>query len=139
MNAEIGSGVGLGGKNYPNFKNFFVGGVGSVRGFQVGGIGQLVDERAVGGNKRFVFNNELLFPLPGMAQDRTIRLLTFVDVGSVWPSGDRPEISDLRASAGLGLAWLTPFGPLKLSFGKPVRKESYDRTQSLQFSIGTGF
>jgi outer membrane protein insertion porin family len=139
LNVELGSGAGLNGKNYPNFKNFFAGGTGSIRGFQAGGIGRLVDERALGGNQRFILSNELLFPFPGMALDRTVRLLTFVDVGAVWPSGDRPEFGELRASAGFGLAWLTAVGPLKLSFGKPLRKEPYDRTQSLQFSIGTGF
>jgi outer membrane protein insertion porin family len=139
VNAEIGSGAGLNEKNYPNFKNFFAGGVGSVRGFQAGGIGPLVDGRSLGGNQRVVLNNELLFPFPGMAQDRTVRLLTFFDLGSVWPSGDTPAISDLRASAGFGLAWLTPVGPLKLSVAKPLRRESYDRTQQLQFTIGTGF
>jgi len=139
MNVELGSGAGLNGKNYPNFKNFFAGGVGSVRGFQAGGIGPLVDGRSLGGSQRFVLNNELLFPFPGMAQDRTVRLLTFVDIGSVWPSGDSPDFSELRASAGFGLAWLTPVGPLKLSVAKPLRKESYDRTQQLQFTIGTGF
>jgi outer membrane protein insertion porin family len=138
MNVELGSGAGLNGKNYPNFKNFFAGGTGSIRGFQAGGIGPLIDGRALGGSQRFVLNNELLFPFPGMTRDRTVRLLTFVDVGSVWPSGDRPDLGELRASAGFGLAWLTAVGPLKFSIGKPIRRESYDRTQTLQFSIGTG-
>ena len=139
INAELGSGTGLGGKPFPNFKNFFAGGIGSVRGFQAGGIGPLIDGRSLGGTLRAIVNNELLFPFPGMAQDRTVRLFTFLDAGSVWPTGDRPEISDIRASVGVGFSWLAPVGPLKFSFGRPIQKESFDRTQIIQFNIGTGF
>ena len=139
VNAELGSGVGLNGKNFPNFKNFYAGGIGSIRGFQAGGIGPLVDGRSLGGNFRLVLNNELLFPLPGMAQDRTVRLFTFFDAGSVWSQGDRPELGDLRATVGFGLSWLSPVGPLKLSVGNAVKKEDFDRTQRVQFNIGTAF
>ena len=139
VNAELGSGVGLNGKNFPNFKNFYAGGIGSIRGFQAGGIGPLVDGRSLGGNFRLVLNNELLFPLPGMAQDRTVRLFTFFDAGSVWSQGDRPELGDLRATVGFGLSWLSPVGPLKLSVGNAIKKEDFDRTQRVQFNIGTAF
>jgi outer membrane protein insertion porin family len=139
VNAEIGSGVGLNGKRFPNFKNFYAGGIGSVRGFQAGGIGPLVDNRSLGGNVRLVLNNELLFPLPGMSQDRTVRLFTFFDVGSVWSQTEKPELGDLRAAVGFGLSWLSPVGPLKLSVGNAIKKEDFDRTQRVQFNIGTGF
>ena len=139
INAELGVGEGLSGKRFPNFKNFYAGGIGSVRGFQAGGIGPLIDGRSLGGNTRLVLNNELLFPLPGMAQDRTVRLFTFLDIGSVWTQTDRPEVGDLRAAVGFGLSWLSPVGPLKLSVGNAVKKEDFDRTQRVQFNIGTGF
>jgi outer membrane protein insertion porin family len=92
---------------------------------------------ALGGNRRLVINNELLFPLPGMAQDRTIRLFTYFDMGNVW--GEVGTNGGLRASAGVGLSWLSPVGPLKLSMGNAIRKETGDKTQRLQFQIGTGF
>ncbi|NCW19999.1 MAG: hypothetical protein EBW39_12495, partial [Betaproteobacteria bacterium] len=44
----------------------------------------------------------------------------------------------LRYSAGLGVSWMSPFGPLKLSFGAPIRPEPTDRTQRIQFQVGTG-
>jgi len=138
-NAELGSGFGLNKKTFPTFKNFFAGGIGSVRGFQGGGIGPLVDGRALGGNLRVVLNNELLFPLPGMGQDRTVRLFTFLDVGSLWRQGDRPELDDLRATVGFGLSWISPMGPLKFSFGQALKREVYDRTQRFQFNLGTAF
>lgn len=139
VNLDLGSGLGLNGKDYPNFKNFYAGGIGSVRGFQAAGIGRLVDGRSIGGNVRAVMNNELLFPLPGMAQDRTVRLLTFLDIGSVWNQNERVEVGDLRAAVGVGLSWLSPVGPLKLSVGNAVKKVEGDRTQRVQFNIGTGF
>jgi outer membrane protein insertion porin family len=139
VNAEVGIGEGLNGKRFPSFKNFYAGGIGSVRGFQAGGIGPLIDGRSLGGNTRLILNNELLFPLPGMAQDRTVRLFTFLDIGSVWTQADRPEVGDLRAALGFGLSWLSPVGPLKLSVGNAVKKETFDRTQRVQFNIGTGF
>ena len=74
-----------------------------------------------------------------MAQDRTVRLFTFLDIGSVWTQTDRPEVGDLRAAVGFGLSWLSPVGPLKLSVGNAVKKEDFDRTQRVQFNIGTGF
>ena len=46
---------------------------------------------------------------------------------------------ELRASAGLGVSWISPVGPLKLSYGTPIRKQSKDRIQRLQFQIGTAF
>ncbi len=139
VNFELGIGAGLNGKNFPNFKNFYAGGIGSVRGFSAGGIGPLEDSRSLGGNVRLVLNNELLFPLPGMSQDRTVRLFTFFDVGSVWSQTEKPELGDLRAAVGFGLSWLSPVGPLKLSVGNAIKKEDFDRTQRVQFNIGTGF
>lgn len=141
FNTDLGAGIGIGGKDYPVLKNFYVGGIGSVRGFAGGGIGgrDPTDDSALGGNRKLVINNELLFPLPGMAQDRTIRIFTYFDAGAAWAQGEKFDLGDLRASVGVGLSWLSPVGPLKLSLGSAVRKESTDRTQRLQFQIGTGF
>jgi outer membrane protein insertion porin family len=55
----------------------------------------------------------------------------------VWD--DRSSLDPLRVSAGLGLSWVSPVGPLKLSWGKPLRYERTDRIQRLQFQIGTAF
>jgi outer membrane protein insertion porin family len=141
VNTEVGYGVGLRGKSYPATKNFYAGGIGSVRGFAsstIGPKGGPNSDIALGGNRRLVVNNELLFPLPGMAQDRTIRLFTYADLGNVWGEG-ASDNGSIRASVGVGLSWLSPVGPIKLSMGNAVRKESRDQVQRLQFQIGTGF
>lgn len=142
LNADFGFGEGTKGKNYPVFKNFYVGGIGSIRGFAPGAVGGTYDterQSHLGGNKSIVLNSELLFPLPGMAQDRTIRLFTYLDAGNVWADKQKVSFSSFRSSAGVGLSWLSPVGPLKLSMGWPLRKFENDDTQKIQFQIGTGF
>ncbi|MFZ9810444.1 MAG: outer membrane protein assembly factor BamA [Burkholderiaceae bacterium] len=141
LNADLGFGTGLFGKPYPAIKNFYAGGIGSVRGFSSSSIGprSKTTNDAIGGSKRVVFNTELLFPLPGMSQDRSIRVFTYFDAGSVWGDEQTPQFSDLRASAGVGLSWFSPVGPLKLSFGQPIKKQDGDETESFQFQIGSSF
>ena len=140
LKSEIGWGAGLGGKDFPALSNYTIGGIGSVRGFSGGGIGTRdSDGSSLGGNRKLVFNSELLVPLPGMAQDRTIRAFTFFDTGAVWQESEKVEFGDLRASIGIGLSWLSPVGPIKLSMGRAIRKETGDQTQRFQFQLGTGF
>lgn len=140
FNAELGVGEGYGGKPYPIFKNFFGGGLGTVRGFDQGSLGQVDNLGAyIGGNRRLNVNSELYLPFPGTGNDRTLRWFTYADVGNVWAVDDKVTFDSLRASVGLGLSWISPVGPLKISYGNPVKKLSTDRIQKLQFQIGTAF
>jgi outer membrane protein insertion porin family len=140
FNAELGVGLGLFGKPYPAIKNFYAGGIGSIRGFSSSSVGPKASNGdSIGGTKRVIFNTELLTPLPGMAQDRSIRVFTYLDAGSVWGEDDDVTLSDLRASAGVGLSWFSPVGPLKLSYGQPIKKKNGDETESFQFQIGSSF
>jgi outer membrane protein insertion porin family len=138
FNGEVGVGGGYDGKAYPLFKNFYAGGIGSVRGFDGGSLGPrdaLGDP--LGGTRRINGSVEALLPLPGA--DRTLRALAFVDAGQVWGVGEPVRLGDLRYSAGIGIAWISPIGPLKLSYAYPLKTEPLDRTQRFQFQIGTGF
>ena len=140
VNAEIGWGQGLGGKPYPVFKNFYGGGLGSVRTFEQGSLGVVDPTGAyIGGAKRFNFNTELYFPVPGTGNDRSLRVFTFADVGNVWREDEKVTADSLRAAVGVGLSWISPVGPLKMSYGKPVRVLRNDRIQEFQFQIGTAF
>jgi outer membrane protein insertion porin family len=140
LNAELGWGKGLKGKPFPVFKNFYGGGLGTVRAFDQGSLGPVDNIGAyVGGTRRFNANAELYLPIPGTGNDRTLRWFAYTDVGNVWGEDDKVTASSLRASAGLGLSWISPVGPLKLSYGTPIRKERTDRIQRLQFQIGTAF
>jgi len=145
LNFQGGYGNGLGGKPFPIFKNYFAGGIGSVRGYEPSSLGprDTSTNDPIGGSKMVVGNIELTFPLPGTGYDRTLRVFTFFDGGNVW--GDTaPGISTtgsngLRYGYGVGLAWISPIGPLKLSLGFPVQKHNGDQYQKFQFQIGTAF
>ena len=140
LNSEFGWGKGLAGRPYPIFKNFYGGGLGTVRAFDQGSLGPVdVLGGYIGGNRRFNLNSELYVPVPGSGNDRTLRLFGYVDAGNVWGEFESVTAQSLRASAGIGLSWISPVGPLKLSWGAPIRKQPGDRIQRLQFQIGTAF
>ena len=142
INAEVGYGTGLNGKEYPVFKNFYGGGLGSVRVFEQGSLGKgTVDVTGayIGGTKKMNVNNELYIPVPGADKDKSLRLFAFFDAGNVWTEQQHMDMGSLRASAGLGLSWTSPVGPFKLSYGLPVRAEPNDRIQRFQFQVGTAF
>jgi outer membrane protein insertion porin family len=140
VNAELGLGKGLGGSPYPVFKNFYGGGLGTVRAFEQNSLGTVDPTGAyIGGAKRFNVNTELYFPVPGSGNDRTLRIFAFADAGNVWAEQERVTWDSLRASVGVGLSWISPVGPLKLSWGRPIQVQRNDRIQRFQFQIGTAF
>lgn len=140
LNAEVGWGKGLGGKPFPVFKNFYGGGLGTVRGFEQGSLGVVDPTGAyIGGAKRINVNTELYFPVPGTGSDKSLRVFAFADAGNVWREDEKVTGESIRSSAGLGLSWISPVGPLKLSWAKPIRVLRNDRIQRFQFQIGTAF
>ena len=140
FNGELGLGKGMNGRPFPVFKNFYSGGLGSVRGFDQGTLGPRdVTGASLGGPKKITLNAELIAPFPGAGNDRTLRWFTFVDAGNVYGEDEKWELSDMRVSAGLGLSWISPLGPLRIAYAQPVRKFAGDRIQKLQFQIGTSF
>jgi outer membrane protein insertion porin family len=140
FNTELGWGQGLQGRPFPVFKNFYSGGLGTVRGFGQGSLGPVDATGAyVGGAKRLNLNGELYVPFPGSGNDRTLRLFGFLDAGNVFGEDDRIRFDELRLSTGIGLSWVSPIGPLKLAYGSPLRKRAGDRIERIQFQIGTAF
>lgn len=139
-NAEFGIANGYGGKPLPFFKNFYAGGVDSVRGFEQSSLGPRdVNGSFVGGNRRVVGNLELLFPLPGVKTDKSVRLSTFIDVGNVWAAYEDMRLKDLRSSAGISVSWFSPVGPLKFSLSKPLKQKPEDKVERFQFLLGRVF
>ncbi|CAG7602167.1 outer membrane protein assembly factor BamA [Candidatus Vallotia tarda] len=142
LNLRGGYGNGLSGKPYPIFKNYFAGGIGSVRGYKPISLGprDKLTNDPIGGSKMIVGSIELMFPLPQTDYDRTLRVFTFLDGGNVWGTGGNSlSKNSLRYSYGLGLAWISPIGPLKLGLGFPLIKHKGDQYQRFQFQIGTAF
>jgi outer membrane protein insertion porin family len=146
FNTDLGWGQGLKGQEYPLFKNFYVGGLGSVRGFEQSTLGPTRATSStnlapiyLGGAKKLVFNAEFITPFPGAGNDRTLRLFGFTDIGRAFGENENVSFGDLRASAGVGLSWISPMGPLRFSYATPIRQQTGDKIQRLQFQIGTSF
>lgn len=169
FNTEIGYGNGYGGRPYPFFKNFYVGGIGSVRGYEAASLGPRdIYGDPLGGTRRFSANFEAIIPIPGA--DKSIRPSFFVDMGQVWGPGCNGiyvvgtataeevaanpgaycsgpyygntagvDLGLIRYSTGISIGWLSPIGPLKLSYAYPINPQPWDRIQRFQFQIGTGF
>ncbi|MGI9134575.1 MAG: BamA/TamA family outer membrane protein, partial [Rhodoferax sp.] len=94
---------------------------------------------ATGGTKKINFNAELLSPLPGGGNDRTLRVYSFFDAGGIFGDDEPIQFGDLRTSVGVGISWISPVGPLRLAFARPISKFDGDRIQAMQFQIGTSF
>ena len=140
LNAEFGYANGYGGKPLPFFKNFYAGGVDSVRGFEQSSLGPKdTNGDYIGGNRRIVGNIELLFPMPGVKGDKSVRLSTFVDFGSVFAANEKIRLSDLRSSVGFAVSWFSPVGPLKFSLAKPIKQKPDDKVERFQFLLGRVF
>jgi outer membrane protein insertion porin family len=141
FNAEYNWGKGLGSRSYPVFKNLQGGGLGTVRGFETNTLGPIEEgtNYYLGGPKRVNLNMEVLTPLPGAGNDKTLRLYGFWDIGNVYGESEPVKLNQLRSSVGVGLAWLSPVGPLRISYAKAVKKFDNDKIQKIQFQVGTSF
>jgi outer membrane protein insertion porin family len=145
LNGELGYADSYGSGKYPFFKNFFAGGVNSVRGFENGTLGPRTIDPAtgqdfsVGGTTRIVGNAEVFVPVPLIKDSSQFRLSAFFDTGRVFGDEESISLDELRYSAGVGISWFSPFGPLKLVLAKPLNEEDNDQTQTLQFQFGQQF
>lgn len=140
VNTDVGYGKGYGGSTLPFYTHFFAGGVSSVRGFESSSLGPRdKNGDSIGGNRRIVNNLELLFPVPGLNNEKSVRMSAFFDTGGVWGEDEKLNFSDLRYSSGVALTWLAPIGPLKFSIATPVKDKPGDRAERFQFSLGRVF
>ncbi|HEY5830547.1 MAG TPA: outer membrane protein assembly factor BamA [Hyphomicrobiaceae bacterium] len=138
--------TGWGGQDVRLLDLFYRGGE-TVRGFATAGIGprdtQSVNQDALGGRIYYGTSAELLFAIPGVPEDIGLRGAVFADAGSLWSTSSTaaalPGVAGntpaLRASVGVGLAWDSPLGNLRVDYAFPVLKESYDKTQALSFGL----
>ena len=124
LRGDFGYGGGLQDKTLPFFKAYYGGGVGSVRGYETASLGpQDLAGNTIGGREKVITNAELFFPLPGAkSNDQSVRLSVFADAGLIRDAGLQPELESFWYSVGVGVAWNSPVGPLKLSYGLPLKK-----------------
>jgi len=145
LKASLDYGAGYGDTDaLPFYKNFYAGGSNSVRGYRarslgptdIGGPDPLL---TIGGSKRVLGNTELLFPFPGMGDNKAMRLSVFVDAGMVYAQDQNADLGELRYAAGLAFNWFSPIGPLSISYAFPLNDQPGDRTESVQFTLGQAF
>ncbi len=141
LNGDIGIAKGYNDKPMPFYKNFYAGGIGSVRGYEQSSLGtdRNTEGDSLGGTRRMVGNAEFYFPLPGSGTDRSFRVSAFFDAGQVWGEEQDINFGDLRYSSGLAFSWTSPVGPLKFSLGFPLNAKKDDDIQRFQFQLGTVF
>jgi outer membrane protein insertion porin family len=144
LRGDAGYADGYGGKPLPFYKAFYAGGVGSVRGYQTASLGpQDIFNNALGGKRKLVGNAELFYPI--LKGDKSVRASVFFDAGQIYVNGQEPPerqadaLQSFRYSAGAGLAWNSPMGPLKFSYGIPLNSKPLDKIQRFQFQVGTVF
>jgi len=176
FHTELGFGDAYGSTSeLPFYEHYFAGGFNSVRGFEDSSLGprstpsvvrdsngKIVynvqdkygrftdpdqDPLPFGGNVLIQGGAELLFPLPFVKDQRSLRTALFWDVGNVYdtscssssPSCNNIDFGDLASSVGVGVTWVTAIGPLSFSLAAPIKKPEEADTQIFQFSLGQTF
>ncbi len=124
----------FGDRDRPAYERFFVGGDDTVRGFDEDEASPSDDGDAYGGTKELIFNVEYLFPIIG-----GLRGLVFYDTGAAFDNGDQFNFGDMRHSVGVGIRFITPFGPLKVDLGYKLDKKKGESPAKIHFSVGTVF
>ncbi len=144
VRGRVAYGSGLGDlSTIPFFRNYFAGGQRSVRGYEANSLGP---RSVVSSGTSDPFGGDLLITTgvdyqmaaPFVDNPRSNRLSLFVDAGQVYDSRANIDLGELRASAGVAFTWITAIGPLSFSYATPLNEQSGDKTESFQFSIGTG-
>jgi len=170
LRGELGYGDGYNDtEELPFFQNFRAGGVGSVRGFSTNSLGPRgvrllgedevtgpqygVDADSIGGNLLTEASMELVFPLPFIEDQRSMRSVLFLDAGNVFdtncyalPDGsEHPgciegfDADELRVGTGVSLTWVTAIGPLTFTFARDLNSKTGDETEGFEFSLGQVF
>ncbi len=126
----------------PFYQNFIEGGPGSIRGYYIGSIGPKdTDGSSLGGTRWAMLSNNLLFPLPGIKDTKSVRMSLFYDIGTLYGGTpfDLTAEQMVRASYGVGMLWVSPMGPIQVSYAIPMFNQPLDNIQSFQFTMGQMF
>lgn len=156
LHSDLGYGRGYGeSSELPFYKNFYAGGIRSIRGYQPNSLGplgtpQTADDDAdpIGGNIKIEYGAELLIPMPLVEDQSTFRTSLFIDGGNVFTDNCRVgnegcqegiDIHEMRYAAGVDVTWLTPLAPLSLSYAWPLNAQDGDQQKNFAFTIGLSY
>jgi len=144
--------AGYSGKDVPIYRRYSIGGIGTVRGFDAYGISlrDPLTGEAIGGDKLMNASVNLFFPIPYM-ETTGVRGALFADAGIVWGSVNTTvgvqtlnvaqnfSAANIRTSAGIGIEWMSPVGPLSLAWSIPIHKVQGDLERTFEFALGASF
>jgi outer membrane protein insertion porin family len=148
VNGNIGYITSTGSQDVPIYERFFVGGIFTVRGFFRNSLGPEYDVARsrdpatllsgfnIGGNKQLYFNTEIELPI---LADLGIRAVGFFDFGNAYDNAEPIDPSLFRYSAGFGIRWWSPVGPLRFEWGFPLDRQPGEDPMVFEFTIGNAF
>ena len=140
LTADLGLAKGYSGNELPFFKRYFAGGTGSVRGFGNKTLGPLYpNNKAKGGELSILGSANIIAPAYFFDNSDNMRMSAFVDTGNIFEKTSNIKLGDLRMSAGIGFAYLSPIGSIGIYWSTPILKKSGDVIENFGFSLGTGF
>lgn len=140
---EVGAIGGYGGENVQINERFYLGGT-TLRGFEQAGVGprDITTDDSLGGNLFYRGSAEFKFPI-GLPEELGVAGHAFSDFGSLWSldetGADIADENSIRASAGVGISWRSPLGPVRVDFAQPILEEDFDKDEVFRFSFGTRF
>ena len=140
LTADLGLAKSYSGKELPFFKRYFGGGSGSVRGFGNKTLGPLYpNNKAKGGELSILGSVNIISPVYFFNNSDNMRMSAFIDTGNIYEKTSNIKLDDLRMSAGVSFAYLSPIGAIGIYWATPILKKSGDVIENFSFSLGTGF
>jgi outer membrane protein insertion porin family len=119
------------GKDVPIYERYYLGGIGSLRGLRDVGPKDPDTKDPIGGYTMLCFNAEFIFPL---IKNAGMKGVLFYDTGNAWESGY--HINDMRKTAGVGIRWYSPIGPLRLEWGYALDRKEDEPASRWEFTMG---
>jgi outer membrane protein insertion porin family len=136
LRGRVGYATGLFGKNLPLYERYYVGGIYTVRGLNYGDAGPKdINDEPIGGTKQLILNAEYIFPI---ASELKLKGILFFDAGRSYGAGETFG-SDLRYTAGTGIRWISPMGPIRVEWGYNLDKRAGEPSNKVEFTFGTFF
>ena len=120
------------GKTLPIYERYYIGGINTVRGLRYVGPRDSSTGDLVGGTTMLFFNTDLVFPL---IKNAGIKGVVFYDTGNAWLSSY--DLGDMRHTAGIGIRWYSPMGPLRLEWGWVLDRKPGEDAYRFEFTMGT--
>jgi outer membrane protein insertion porin family len=136
LRGRFGYSDGIFGKELPLYERFYVGGIYTIRGLGFGEAGPRDEETGepIGGTEELIFNTEYIFPI---VSELRLKGVVFFDAGNSYESFK--EFGTLRYTTGLGIRWISPFGPIRLEWGYNIKRKPDERSNRVEFAFGSFF